>query len=365
MAKKPGLLDLVALVPAADIARTAKALGLDPETLTRRLLALDASGISSRLVDTATRALKPGEAGRLVIDHAARIFTQARDLTRDLEELAGLQAPELHFGTDMFAAELPLGAALGRMASANSRLRVRAMTGDFEHLAREVLAGRLEFAVADTTGAERHPSRLVIEPVAEHRLFFFVRQGHPLVAAKTHSLETILVFPLVSPRLPQRMAVHLGKAATHARIERETGDLTPSIMVDSFAVARNVVLAGDAVGIAPLGALTHELRAKQVALLPFAAPWLQLSYGLFYTRKRPLSRVAQLFMTQLRQVEVLVQTSEQRALVRLGGRARPRRSGAGGANRRKSKTSSAAPRVADPAAPPVPSNPRRAVRKSS
>ena len=65
MAKKPGLLDLVALVPAADIARTAKALGLDPETLTRRLLALDASGISSRLVDTATRALKPGEAGRL------------------------------------------------------------------------------------------------------------------------------------------------------------------------------------------------------------------------------------------------------------------------------------------------------------
>jgi len=365
MAKKPGLLDLVALVPAADIARTAKALGLDPETLTRRLLALDASGLSSRLVDTATRALKPGEAGRLVIDHAARIFTQARDLTRDLEELAGLQAPELHFGTDMFAAELPLGAALGRMASANSRLRVRAMTSDFDHLAREVLAGRLEFAVADTTGAERHPSRLVIEPVAEHRLFFFVRQGHPLVAAKTHSLETILVFPLVSPRLPQRMAVHVGKAATHARIERESGDLTPSVMVDSFAVARNVVLAGDAVGIAPLGALTHELRAKQVALLPFAAPWLQLSYGVFYTRKRPLSRVAQLFMTQLRQVEVLVQTSEQRALARLDGRGRPRRSGAGGASRRKSKTSSAPARAGDPATPPVASNPRRPARKSS
>ena len=361
MAKKPGLLDLVALVPAADIARTAKALGLDPETLTRRLLALDASGISTRLVDTATRALKPGEAGRLVIDHAARIFTQARDLTRDLEELAGLQAPELHFGTDMFAAELPLGDALGRMASANSRLRVHAVTSDFDHLAREVLAGRLEFAVGDTTGAERHPSRLVIEPVAEHRLFFFVRQGHPLAAAKTHSLETILVFPLVSPRLPQRMAVHLGKAATHARVDRETGDMTPSLMVDSFAVARNVVMGGDAVGLAPLGALAHELRTKQVVLLPFAAPWLSVSYGLFYTRKRPLSRVAQLFMTQLRQVEVLVQTREQRALARLEGRNRaPRR---GGTTRRKAKSSSAAAATPETAAP-APA-PRRRARKAN
>ncbi|MCX7055303.1 MAG: LysR family transcriptional regulator, partial [Proteobacteria bacterium] len=153
MAKTPGLMDLIALVPSADIARAAKALGLDPEALTKRLLALDSTGIGTRLVDTATRALKPREAGRLVIDHAARIFTQARDLTRDLEELAGLQAPELHFGTDMFAAELPLGAALGRMASANSRLRVHAETSDFEHLAREVLAGKLEFGEGLTTPA--------------------------------------------------------------------------------------------------------------------------------------------------------------------------------------------------------------------
>jgi DNA-binding transcriptional LysR family regulator len=325
MAKKTGLLDLMALVPAADLARAAKSLGLDPEALAKRLLALDSSGLSTRLVDSAARALKPGEAGRLVIDHATRIFSQARDLTRDLEELAGLQAPELHFGTDMFAAELPLGAALGRMASANSRLRVHAETSDFEHLAREVLAGRIEFAVADTASAERHPTRLAIEPVAEHRMFFFVRQGHPLAASKEHSLETILVFPLVAPRLPQRMAVHLGKVAAHARIDRETGDLTPSLMVDSFTVARNVVAAGDAVGLAPLVALEQDLRARQITLLPYSAPWLQLSYGLYYLRKKSLSRVAQLFMTQLRQVEVGLQAREQRALARLEGKPRTRR----------------------------------------
>ncbi len=79
-------------------------------------------------------------------------------------------------------------------------------------------------------------------------------------------------------------------------------------------------MAGDAVGLAPLVALEQDIRTREIALLPFTAPWLQLSYGLFYTRKRPLSRVAQLFMTQLRQVEVVLQAREQRALARLDGK---------------------------------------------
>ncbi len=355
MGKKPGLLDLVALVPAADIAKIARTLGLDPETLAKRVLALDSSGISSRLVDTATRALKPGEAaGRLMLDHATRIFSQARDFTRDLEELAGLQAPELHFGTDMFAAELPLGAALGRMASANSRLRVHAETSDFEHVAREVLAGRLEFAVADTTSAERHPTRLAIEPVAEHRVFFYVRRGHPLATAKEHSLETILVFPLVAPRLPQRIAGHIGKLAIHSRVDRDTGDLTPNLLVDNFSLALKTVLGGDAVGLAPLVALEPELRARRIALLSFTAPWLHLSYGLFYTRKRALSRVAQLFMTQLRRIEADIQAREQRALLRLEA---PKRRGRKSAARRSAATEPAEAALAE--TPPAATRPRR------
>src|SRR6476659_5993274 len=99
--KKPRLLDLVARVPAADLARMARGLGLDPESVLRRLQALESTRLGGVLLDTATRALKPGEAaGRIVIDHATRILSQARDLTRDLEELAGLQSTELHFGAD-------------------------------------------------------------------------------------------------------------------------------------------------------------------------------------------------------------------------------------------------------------------------
>lgn len=325
MVKTPTVLDVLRLVPANDLSRAARAIGLSPTTLLKRIEQFE-SALGIRLVDTAARALRPGEAGRLMIDHASRIFSQARDLTRDLEELAGLQAPEIAFGTDMFAAELPLGVALGRMATVNSRLRVHAVLGDFDELARAVLAGRLEFAVADTTGAERHPTRLAIEPVAEHRVFFFVRQGHPLASGTDLSLETILVFPLVASRVPQRIAAHIAKAMPLAKVDRDTGDLSPSLMLDSFSVAKAAVLSGDAIGLAPLTAIEAELRAGKVALVPFDAPWLHMSYGLFYPRKRSLSRAAQLFVTQLRQVETALQVREQRAVARmnLGGKTKSR-----------------------------------------
>jgi len=341
MVKAPTFFDIVGRIPAADLGRAAKALGLTPTALLRRVESLE-SALGVKLVDTATRALKPGEAGRLMIDHASRIFSQARDLTRDLEELAGLQAPEIVFGTDMFAAELPLGVALGRMATVNSRLRVHAVLGDFEELSRAVMAGKLEFAIADTTSAERHPTRLAIEPVAEHRVFFFARQGHPLTSASDLSLETILVFPLVASRVPQRIAVHIAKSMPLAKVDRDTGDLSPSLMLDSFAVARSAVLAGDAIGLAPLTAIEAELRSNKVALVPFDAPWLHMSYGLFYPRKRSLSRAAQLFVTQLRQVETALQVREQRAVARtnLKGRSKTRKPAAKSAKSAKTRSAS-------------------------
>ncbi len=345
--KTPNLLDIMKLLPARDLTRAATALGLTPESFLKRVGALDSS-VGGKLMDSAARALKPGEAGRLVIDHASRIFSQARDLTRDLEELAGLQSPEIVFGTDMFAAELPLGVALGRMATANSRLRVHAIIADFEELTKSVLNGRIEFAIADTTSAERHPAKLAIEPVAEHRIFFFTRQGHPLTSAKEHSLQTLLVFPLAFSRVPHRIAMHVAKAMPSGKVERETGDVTPSLMLDSFSVAKAAVLAGDAVGLAPLSAIESELRAGKLALVPFDAPWLHLSYGLFYPRKRSLSRAAQLFVTQLRQVETDIQAREHRAVSRMKLRRKsaPRKGAkaAAAASRAKSRSRKRRPR---------------------
>jgi hypothetical protein len=121
--------------------------------------------------------------------------------------------------------------------------------------------------------------------------------------------------------------MHIAKSMPSAKVEGATGDLSPKLMLDSFSVVKAAVLAGDAIGLAPLTAIEPELRTGKLALVPFDAPWLHLSYGLFYSRKRSLSRAAQLFVTQLRQVETVLQTQEQRVLARM--------TPAGGSGRRK------------------------------
>ena len=156
-------------------------------------------------------------------------------------------------------------------------------------------------------------------------MFFFARHGHPLAQTRDLSLEAILAAPLVAPRVPQRIAVHVAKSMPLAKVDRDTGDLSPNIMLDSFAVARAAIMAGNAISIAPLTAIENELRVGRLALIPYEAPWLHMSYGLFYPRKKSLSRAAQLFVTQLRQVETGIQEREQRAIARMSIKRRPRK----------------------------------------
>jgi len=332
MAKSPSLLDLLAMLPAGDIARTARAIGLSPELLRKRLNAIE-STLGVDLLGSATRALKPAETGKLVLEHAGRILSQARDFTRDLEELAGLHSPVITLGADTFVAQLPLGVTLGRMLTANSRLRACVVVADFEELARAVIAGELELGVADTSAAARHPTRLAIDPVAEYALHFFVRPGHPLMSSEPPTLADILVFPLAMSRVPQRIALHFAGVQTQLRPDRATGDLLPALRSDDFSVVRFAVAAGDAVGLAPAPAIHDDIRSRKLAAVPFQAPWLRANYGVFRSRKRALSRVAQLFVTQLRQVDAAIQ---MRA-VRSGRGAARRKAAAKPRGRRKAR----------------------------
>jgi hypothetical protein len=85
------------------------------------------------------------------------------------------------------------------------------------------------------------------------------------------------------------------------------------------ASAREVAsaLVTGTTGALAVSDLVCVMRAGKIALVPFDAPWLHMSYGLFYPRKRSLSRAAQLFVTQLRQVETALQVREQRAVARM------------------------------------------------
>jgi hypothetical protein len=106
------------------------------------------------------------------------------------------------------------------------------------------------------------------------------------------------------------------------------------------------------VGIAPLTAIEAELRTGKVSLVNYDAPWLHLSYGLFYLRKKSLSRAAQLFVTQLRQVETALQVREQRAVARVQPKRKTRRPAARKAGHSRKVSKARRPSAAKSRRPP-------------
>jgi DNA-binding transcriptional LysR family regulator len=86
-------------------------------------------------------------------------------------------------------------------------------------------------------------------------------------------------------------------------IDRDTGDYLPPIKVDSIRMAKDVVLASDAVGVAPVAFLAEEIAAgKLVALRPRAA-WMQTGYGFAWLRDTALSPAAEAFRQAVWSVE--------------------------------------------------------------
>ena len=77
MVRTPTLLDVLRLVPSNDLTRAAKALGLSPATLMKRIEKFE-SALGFRLVDTASKALKPGGNVLIVGPYDRTEFTLGR-----------------------------------------------------------------------------------------------------------------------------------------------------------------------------------------------------------------------------------------------------------------------------------------------
>jgi len=74
-----------------------------------------------------------------------------------------------------------------------------------------------------------------------------------------------------------RVAKAFLELAKAGAIDPDTGDYLPPIKVDSLRTAREVVMASDAVGTAPLALIAPDIKAGRLAGLPVRLPWMKTS----------------------------------------------------------------------------------------
>ena len=293
-------------------ARAANALNLSQPALSRSIAALEKT-LGVKLFDRNRQGVAPTAFGERFLARGSTLLTDATELQRELQLMQGLEIGALRIGAGPYPAEACVGPAIGRLATKHPRLRVTVDTGDWRDMLQGLLAARIDLAVVELSVVEQD-ARLALEPLPQHVAAFYCRPGHPLLKEKAPTLERLFQFPVVSAKLPARVAQTFLQMAKAGSIDPATGDYLPPIKVDTVALAKGVTHVSDAVGLAPLCLIAADIEAGALTTLPFRQPWLHTNYGFVYLKDRTLSPATQAFMAEVRTVEAQLVQAEARVV---------------------------------------------------
>lgn len=292
---------LLAIDRHRNFARAAEAIGLSQPALSRSLQVLEKS-VGARLFDRDRARVEPTAIGVRLIKRARLLVNEAEDMERELTQLLGLQAGLLRLGAGPYPADISVGTAVGRLVRDHPGLRVDVSVGDWPALTERVLTGDIDLAVAESSLALAEP-RLAVELLPEHEGIFFCRAGHPLGGRDALTLEDMRQFPFAVTMLPARLLALAAKDGVAPRTDLPPGMGAPEIRVETFQLARCVVLESNAIGVAAPGQIAGDIEQGRLVVLPLAPSWLRTRYAMIRLAGRTPSPVADAFMQVLREVE--------------------------------------------------------------
>lgn len=299
-----------ALAEHRHFGRAAESLYISQPALTRSIQSLERS-LGVRLFDRHRRGgVEPTQFGRLLLERGQDILLRKDELIRELTLMQGLEIGELSVSAGLYPAEMSVHKAVGRMIRKHPNVKCRITLRNWRRATEDVLNRKADIALAETSEAEKD-ERLSIEGVGQHRFIFFCRRGHPILKVRRITMDELFAFPWVSTRAPARITRFFPKALGSAgSIDKTYGDFLSSILVDSFAAAKQVILESDGIGAAPPVVIAKQLDDGELCEIPFQAPWMRLNYGFIYLRDRSLSAAATAFISEVKAIEAkLVETA--------------------------------------------------------
>ena len=244
------------------------------------------------LFDRDTSAVIPTSYGEAFLRRASAIVADAEELEREMQLMRGLEVGNFSVALGMYPAEVSGNRALASMVSKFPNLQFRALSGDWQAV-NEYVSSRavdLGFAAIEAAESEDH---LSVEKVSEHQMVIYCRKQHPLANSGKPSRQELDEFPLITVRVPAQIADRVpGKAS----IDENSGHLVPSVEIDNFTTARELIAQSDGIGAAIPLQIESELKSGEFVLLNFQNPWIAPVHGFIFLKNRSMSSAAEIYM---------------------------------------------------------------------
>jgi len=308
---------VMALAWHGNFARAAESLSISQPALSRSIQSIERK-VGTRLFDRTSAGVVATAVGQRLIDNGAEILRRADQTERELQLMMGLEIGELRVGAGPYPAEMSVGQAASRFLQAYPGLTLEVSVGDWTNLTPLISSGEIDMFVGTASLARQDPS-LSVESLPGHQGYLFVRAGHPLTTRAAIRLADVFAYPMAGTTLPPEISAHLDIGEEPFGRMRGDGVFVPRARLDTFGLARQVVLQTDAVGIAVATQIAEDVRLGRLRTLPLQLTWLRSSFAIVRLAERTPSPAEEAFCRILREIESEILRLE--AELRLGAAA--------------------------------------------
>ena len=289
----------IALAEQRSFVAGAQAVNLSQSAFSRSIQALEHS-VGCPLVDRGRKDLAPTKQGQLLLEHARRLVSGARQLTNEINQFNSLESGEVLFGCGPAPASGLVPKAIGRFIGRYPKARVNFQVDDWQSLSKRMLNEEFEFVIADTRNFEADPAYFT-QRLRPRRWFFCCRAGHPLAQRSSVSAEELLSYPLAVTIRPPNLRKVLVQLSGRQ-------DYAPNVECESPFSLLSVVLSSDAIGIC--GAYSDvflyakgDLVRIEVDELAQDQDALYTRYGIVSRSSTRLSPLAQALIDEIKQLD--------------------------------------------------------------
>jgi DNA-binding transcriptional LysR family regulator len=272
--------------------RAAAAVGLSQPALTKSLQRIE-QALGAKLFERSRARVVPTEIGIEVLARARRLVDEATELKRTVDSLTGAERGSLTVGIGPAMAETYVASAIAAVVQQHPRTQITVRVDHWQQLSSWLLAGELDFYVADV-GEARIDRRFKYISLPSQKFVWFCRRGHPLARRKkqTVSRRDLLQFPIATPKMPSWATAWFAAAFG----EQGAAGLPrpfPAVECESYSMLKRLVSTSDCISAALYQAIYSELDANSLVRLTVDAPDLTTNAGVICMSDCTLSPVSE------------------------------------------------------------------------
>jgi DNA-binding transcriptional LysR family regulator len=244
-----------------------------------------------KLIDKFGKDLRLTEVGRLLYDHAVKIFNLVDETERAIKEVGALNKGELRVGTTSILAEYLLPIILPAFSANHTKIQVYLEETNSSQLVKGVLAHDYEMAIVARVA---YPDAIESTPLTRDEIILIASPEDSLASKKRCSLKELNGYPMICRDV---------RSATRQAVwkEFEKRDIKPSAVIEAgnTELIKRLVASGRGVSLLSEVCVRGEIERGELAAIPVVEGPFFLDIDAIHLKGKTLSPVAAAFLNFL------------------------------------------------------------------